>query len=1061
MSGATAPSYSPNPADLGARVSVTITGSKSGYTTLARTSTTTIAVGTGTLTAATPTIAGTPTVGSPLAAVVGTWTAGTTYTYQWRNDGVLLSGATGATYLPVAADFGGKISVTVTGSKTGYISLTRTSASTPAVAAAALTAPVPTVTGTPKVGTTLTAVTGAWGPDPVTLKYQWNADGLAIAGANTPTYALVTGDAGKTITVTVTGTKAGYTSADKTSAPTATVVAAPAGVIRFSGSIDQDTTWSTDEASVFLLDSVTISPGATLLVKPGVVVKGTLTVSGTLKAEGTAVSPVIFTSASDDSAGGDSNGDGPTPTTEQGTPLRVAGIATIVLSHIKVDHSDQLAEYVFDPNGKKPMLQVTDSELNATLNAGDANRPVVERNRIHSRGQAGLSAYRADVSGIALSGPDTNILSGTAQERAVSFGDSSIPVGAAMIWNQDSNASAFSGNAYVEGSLTLTSGVVVKARLTVSGTVKAEGTAAAPVILTSDSDDSAGGDSNGDGATPVTDQVSPLRVESSAGVVLSHVRADNSYMLFDWIFDVSGRQASLQITDSELNTAVNIESSKRPVLERNHIHNRDRGQAGLTTSRVDVSGISLSGSNTNILSGTDVERTVRFHESTIPEGFTETWNQDSNASAFVGDPQVGGNLTLTPGVVFKGVVTVWGTLTAEGTPTAPVIFTSDSDDSAGGDSNGDGATAPFDQGWHIVTAGPATIILSHVRMNHSQQLFNWSNPGQGVTTQITDSELNTAVNIQSWNRPVLERNHIHNGGRGEAGLTAYRVDVSGIALSGPNTNILSGTAAERTVRFLESTIPVGVTEIWNQDANVSAFSGSTYVEGGLTLTAGVVIKARLTVFGMIKAEGTALAPVIFTSESDDSAGGDSNGDGITPITDQYISVRLETGSKASSLRYSLFMHSTTAVSVGEFIGLSVDNSKFVDTKAAFQVDGAAHFDPALSVYYPLLPCAPPYDSMVTVSNTWFGSTGFPGVEADLTSFAGLAIDDALVGGLYDMATGQAPLTGSVGTNTRPWAGYSCSPGDPSKTVSFPVTPVILGSTPKVPAIEPWTSFSQN
>lgn len=59
-----------------------------------------------------------------------------------------------------------------------------------------------------------------WGPAPVTLTYQWKANGVAITGAPASTYKPVAGDAGKTLTVTVTGSKAGYTTFYKTSGVT-------------------------------------------------------------------------------------------------------------------------------------------------------------------------------------------------------------------------------------------------------------------------------------------------------------------------------------------------------------------------------------------------------------------------------------------------------------------------------------------------------------------------------------------------------------------------------------------------------------------------------------------------------------------------------------------------------------------------------------------------------------------------------------------------------------------------------------------------------------------------
>jgi hypothetical protein len=55
-------------------------------------------------------------------------------------------------------------------SKAGYNTAAKTSALTARVAVGTLTAPVPKITGTVKVGYTLTAVPGAWGPAPVVLK---------------------------------------------------------------------------------------------------------------------------------------------------------------------------------------------------------------------------------------------------------------------------------------------------------------------------------------------------------------------------------------------------------------------------------------------------------------------------------------------------------------------------------------------------------------------------------------------------------------------------------------------------------------------------------------------------------------------------------------------------------------------------------------------------------------------------------------------------------------------------------------------------------------------------
>jgi len=84
-----------------------------------------------------------------------------------------------------------------------------------------LSTATPKIAGTVKVGRTLTVQTGAWGPAPVALSYQWKRDGASIPGANSPTYTLTSADAGGLVSVTVTGRKSGYSTASRASAKVA------------------------------------------------------------------------------------------------------------------------------------------------------------------------------------------------------------------------------------------------------------------------------------------------------------------------------------------------------------------------------------------------------------------------------------------------------------------------------------------------------------------------------------------------------------------------------------------------------------------------------------------------------------------------------------------------------------------------------------------------------------------------------------------------------------------------------------------------------------------------
>ncbi|MFC6151031.1 MULTISPECIES: RCC1 domain-containing protein [Mumia] len=82
----------------------------------------------------------------------------------------------------------------------------------------------PTISGTAKVGQTLTAAPGTFSLDPA-VETQWLANGAPIAGATGTTLALTTAHVGKRISVSQTATK-GADSVTATSAQTAAVVPA-------------------------------------------------------------------------------------------------------------------------------------------------------------------------------------------------------------------------------------------------------------------------------------------------------------------------------------------------------------------------------------------------------------------------------------------------------------------------------------------------------------------------------------------------------------------------------------------------------------------------------------------------------------------------------------------------------------------------------------------------------------------------------------------------------------------------------------------------------------------
>lgn len=165
-----------------------------------------------------PTVSGAARVGSPLTAVLGTWTpAPTTVRYQWLRGGTPIAGATGASYRAVPADAGKRLSVSVTAERAGYASATRTSAPAAPVALGRLARGTVQVQGRAVPGGSLKAVARGWGPAPVTLTYQWLRDGKVVRGAKTAGYRVKRADRGHRLTVRVVVAKAGYVSETKVS----------------------------------------------------------------------------------------------------------------------------------------------------------------------------------------------------------------------------------------------------------------------------------------------------------------------------------------------------------------------------------------------------------------------------------------------------------------------------------------------------------------------------------------------------------------------------------------------------------------------------------------------------------------------------------------------------------------------------------------------------------------------------------------------------------------------------------------------------------------------------
>ena len=168
-----------------------------------------------------PTISGTAQVGQTLTATNGTWSnAPASFAYQWLrcngggNSCATVANGTQQTYTLVAADTGSTMRVRVTATNADGSSSAQSAQTAMVAAATSSAAPkntaAPTISGTAKVGQTLTANEGSWSGNPTGYAFQWQRCDADVAtcsnvvGATSRPYRVRIADLGYRLRVRVT-----------------------------------------------------------------------------------------------------------------------------------------------------------------------------------------------------------------------------------------------------------------------------------------------------------------------------------------------------------------------------------------------------------------------------------------------------------------------------------------------------------------------------------------------------------------------------------------------------------------------------------------------------------------------------------------------------------------------------------------------------------------------------------------------------------------------------------------------------------------------------------------
>nr|MCW2727721.1 hypothetical protein [Aeromicrobium sp.] len=196
------------PADAdGKPVTLTVTGTRPGYTAKS------VAVSTANVTtlppvrSSTPTISGAVVVGGTVVAEPGSWADGAALTYDWRVGGVS-TGVTGRSYDIPATAAGQPLTVVVTGEQAKFADTPKESAASVVQAGAAPAGSVSYV-GPTVVDATVTAASAGW-PAGTAVSWQWEANGVPVAGATSVTFRIPPALRGAGLRVVGTGTRPGY-----------------------------------------------------------------------------------------------------------------------------------------------------------------------------------------------------------------------------------------------------------------------------------------------------------------------------------------------------------------------------------------------------------------------------------------------------------------------------------------------------------------------------------------------------------------------------------------------------------------------------------------------------------------------------------------------------------------------------------------------------------------------------------------------------------------------------------------------------------------------------------
>ncbi len=321
--------------------------------------------------------------------------------------------------------------------------------------------------------------------------------------------------------------------------------------------------------------------------------------------------------------------------------------------------------------------------------------------------------------------------------------------------------------------------------------------------------------------------------------------------------------------------------------------------ATITTAATDADGIALAAAYTWTFTTKAINNELLPIINVTTHITTPTTWLAGNVYVINSGIDVSSVLTIQPGVIVKfgpsGNLDVYtgGTITANGTSVAKIVFTSIKDDLQGGDTNGDGNTLPVAGNWTGIW-----VDASGSTFNYCE--FYYGGGTSGSTLDLNASSATITNSVFAYNKggnltavvgaldageaaagTIIQNNVFYKNDLPLRISTKFSIDNSNMF---HNPADVTKTNTYNGIFQYGGNITTGIT--WSETEVPFVlywYDASIQAGGTLTLTDNVIVKSGasrgIAVYaGALVANATAGNKIVFTSIKDDSRGGDTNGD---------------------------------------------------------------------------------------------------------------------------------------------------------------------------------------